>query len=49
MRADFRGFGNISMYQKMGMMSVLYILGVIFFVHAAPYAHPEIIDGIGVL
>ncbi len=49
MRADFRGFGNISMYQKMGMISVLYILGVIFFVHAAPYADPEIIDGIGVL
>ena len=49
LRADFRGFGNISMYQKMGMMSVLYILGVVFFVHAAPYANPEIIDGIGVL
>lgn len=49
LRADFRGFGNISMYQKMGMMSVLYILGVVFFVHAAPYADPEIIDGIGVL
>jgi hypothetical protein len=49
LRADFRGFGNISMYQKMGMMSVLYILGVVFFVHAAHYANPEIIDGIGVL
>jgi len=49
LRADFRGFGNISMYQKMGMISVLYILGVIFFVHAAPYADPEITDGIGVL
>jgi hypothetical protein len=49
LRADFRGFGNISAYQKMGMMSVLYILGVIYFVHAAPYADPEILDGIGVL
>ncbi len=48
-RADFRGFGNISVYQKMGMISVLYILGVINFVHAAPYANPEILDGIGVL
>jgi hypothetical protein len=49
LRADFRGFGNISAYQKMGMMSVLYILGVIYFVHTAPYADPEILDGIGVL
>jgi prolipoprotein diacylglyceryltransferase len=49
MRADFRGFGNITMYQKMGMISVLYILGTIFWVHAAPYSDPEIIDGIGVL
>ena len=49
MRADFRGFSNISAYQKMGIMSVLYILGVIFFLHAAPYANPEILDGIGVL
>ncbi len=49
MRADFRGFGNISAYQKMGMMSVLYILGVIYFAHAAPYSNPEILDGIGVL
>ncbi|MGB3221816.1 MAG: prolipoprotein diacylglyceryl transferase family protein [Desulforhopalus sp.] len=48
-RADFRGFGNISAYQKMGMMSVLYILGIIYFVHAAPYSDPEILDGIGVL
>lgn len=49
MRADFRGFGNISAYQKMGMLSVLYILIVVSFVHAAPYADPEILDGIGVL
>lgn len=49
MRADFRGFGNISAYQKMGILSVLYILGVIYFVHAAPYSDPEILDGIGVL
>jgi hypothetical protein len=49
LRADFRGFGNVSAYQKMGMMSVLYILGVIYFVHAAPYADPEILDGVGVL
>ncbi len=49
LRADFRGFGNISVYQKMGMVGVLYILGVVFFGHAAPYVDPEIIDGIGVL
>lgn len=46
MRADFRGFSNISAYQKMGMLSVLYILVVIFFSHAAPYANPEILDGL---
>jgi prolipoprotein diacylglyceryltransferase len=49
MRADFRGFGNISAYQKMGIMSVLYMLGVIYFVNGAPYSDPEILDGIGVL
>lgn len=49
LRAEFRGFGEISAYQKMGMMSVFYIIGVIYFVHAAPYANPEILDGIGVL
>jgi prolipoprotein diacylglyceryltransferase len=49
LRADFRGFGNISTYQKMGVMSVLYILAVIHFVHAAPSADPEILDGLGVL
>ncbi len=49
LRADFRGFGHISAYQKMGMMSVIYILGVTYFIHAAPYSDPEIFDGIGVL
>jgi prolipoprotein diacylglyceryltransferase len=49
MRADFRGFGTISAYQKMGMISVLYILGVIYCVTATPYADPEILDGIKVL
>ena len=46
LRADFRGFGNVSVYQKMGMLSVLYILCILFFVHAAPYADPEIMDGL---
>lgn len=49
MRADFRGFGNISAYQKMGMLSVIYIIGIIFFSHAAPYSDPEILDGLQVL
>ncbi len=52
MRADFRGFGKISAYQKMGIMSVMYILAVVTFVHAAPATppvDPEILDGIGVL
>jgi hypothetical protein len=49
MRADFRGFGNISAYQKMGIVSVLYIIGVINFTHAGLYGNPEILDGIEVL
>lgn len=31
-RADFRGFGKISAYQKMGLLSVLYIVFVVIFV-----------------
>lgn len=46
LRADFRGFGNVSAYQKMGLISVLYILGVLFFVQAAPSSDPEILDGL---
>lgn len=49
MRADFRGFGNISAYQKMGVVSVVYTLAVVMFINAPPYADPEIFDGIGVL
>lgn len=49
MRADFRGFGNISAYQKMGLASVLYILALLSYIHAPPYSDPEILDGIGVL
>ena len=49
MRADFRGFGYISAYQKMGMISVLYIFGLVSFVHYVPSVDPEILEGIGVL
>jgi len=31
-RADFRGFGKISAYQKMGLVSVIYMLGITWFI-----------------
>ncbi|EKD37221.1 MAG: hypothetical protein ACD_75C01209G0002 [uncultured bacterium] len=46
LRADFRGFGKISAYQKMGMVSVLYMLAVTAFLPASDYIDPEIINGI---
>lgn len=46
LRADFRGFGKISAYQKMGMVSVLYMLAVTVFIPASNYIDPEIVNGI---
>lgn len=45
LRADFRGFGRISAYQKMGMAGVLYMLTVIAFLPAADYIDPGIVNG----
>jgi len=49
MRADFRGFSRISTYQKMGLISVLYMATVCFFAGAPPQITPEITRGIHIL
>ena len=41
MRADFRGFGNISAYQKMGMMSVYVYLWCQLFRPCRPLCRPR--------
>ncbi len=46
LRADFRGFGRISAYQKMGMISTLYMLVVTFCIPAPHYIEPEIVNGL---
>lgn len=46
LRADFRGFGRISAYQKMGMISALYMLAVALLNPAPNYIDPEIAHGI---
>lgn len=48
-RADFRGFGKISVYQKMGMLSVLYITVMTLFVHSGNYETPVISNGLAVV
>ncbi len=49
MRADFRGFSRISAYQKMGLISVLYMIAVCFFVATPPEIIPEISKGMNIL
>lgn len=49
MRADFRGFGRISAYQKMGVLSVLYMVVFCLFTDAPPPIIPEISRGLYVL
>lgn len=49
MRADFRGFGKISTYQKMGVLSVAYILVVTLYAPAHPTSIPAIMEGITIL
>ncbi len=46
LRADFRGFGKISAYQKMGVVSVLYMLAVTAGIPAPDYIDPNIVNGI---
>ncbi|MDR3629775.1 MAG: prolipoprotein diacylglyceryl transferase [Desulfocapsaceae bacterium] len=49
MRADFRGFSTISAYQKMGGLSVLYVLCLIVFFRQTPQALPSIVQGLALL
>ncbi|MFH0784865.1 MAG: prolipoprotein diacylglyceryl transferase family protein [Pseudomonadota bacterium] len=49
LRADFRGFGKISAYQKMAILSVLYMVAVTLFIPAPHYIDPEVINGFKVL
>ncbi|MFV0438792.1 MAG: prolipoprotein diacylglyceryl transferase family protein [Desulfopila sp.] len=49
LRADFRGCGTISVYQKMSVVAVLYIIGVTLVPQAAITVHPVVTKGIGQL
>ena len=46
MRADFRGFGKVSVYQKMSGLAVLYIWGVALIPQTDILNHPVIIQGL---
>jgi hypothetical protein len=49
LRADFRGFGRISAYQKMGALSALYMVVVTLLIPAPRYIDPNVAIGIKVL
>jgi prolipoprotein diacylglyceryltransferase len=49
MRADFRGFSKISAYQKMGGLSVLYVLSIILLFPDPQIAAPGIGQGLAVI
>ncbi len=49
LRADFRGFGKISAYQKMGFLSALYMVAVTLMIPAPHYIDPEVVNGFRVL
>ncbi len=49
LRADFRGFGRISAYQKMGALSALYMVVVTLLIPAPRYIDPNVVIGIKVL
>ena len=48
MRADFRGFGRISVYQKMSLAALPYAGAIAFFVPAAMLPPPSITQGLGI-
>jgi hypothetical protein len=49
LRADFRGFGRVTAYQKMGMVSVAAMLLVTPFLPSSDYIDPEIVVGLAAL
>jgi hypothetical protein len=49
LRADFRGFGRITAYQKMGMLSATAMTLATLFLPSSDYIDPQIINGLAVL
>ena len=49
LRADFRGFGKISSYQKMGILSALYMLLVTLLIPGPHYIDPDVLIGLKAL
>lgn len=49
LRADFRGFGRVSAYQKMGIAAVFYTLVMLSFAPPPPLGHPDVVAGLHVL
>jgi hypothetical protein len=49
MRADFRGFGKISAYQKMGLVGVIYIVLVVTIIPKITDITPSIVLGLNIL
>lgn len=45
-RADFRGFGKVSAYQKMGVVAVLYMLVAVHFIPAMQTCSPDVLVGL---
>jgi len=48
MRADFRGFGRISVYQKMSLAALPYAAGIVYLVPTAILPPPSITQGLGI-
>lgn len=48
MRADFRGFGRISVYQKMSLAALPYAGGIAYLIPAAMLPPPSITQGLGI-
>lgn len=49
LRADFRGFTKISAYQKMGILSVFYVILLVAFMGAGTSPLPLVMAGLGTL
>lgn len=49
LRADFRGFGKISVYQKMGGIAVVYSVAIALLHHPSLQVQPVILEGISKL
>src|SRR5262249_4258337 len=49
LRADYRGGGRISTYQFMAIVALVYSVGWVAFLDAAPSASPNILTGLSTL